>query len=647
VLTSAEHLASPESGVERRFYPRVAPSGLISVAFADGNVGMLLNLSENGLLVSTPLALPENFVCRISLLLSGLANAIEVYVRVVWTAGALRAGIQFLDLSEHDREQIRKWAEVEEAQDPNQQQNEAPQAREAPQTVNSSKKTPSNVPNIRFSRTQLLAGVVAAVAMLAMAVALRGTSHRWLPGTLSFTWKNTLAIQPGGAAWGEPLDKQASNAGPLVRNDLASQVIATGSHAAPGVSSAANENAALSNTAPKKPSRSEDSPSHKPGAPKENATATPAKTATAIASSPAAHNGAKTRVRNPAVLAAQNHFGNQYVGHLDLADSGANHSGLHEAEERSAAPANTAAASTSAKEPANDSAPPSGATSADAQTPPQPSAIAGSIMGKGAPNLVSQEDLPANLALLNSTGANSARAKSASTLSEPRAANPVPAEPRDAVSAAARPIPPAPVRGPATNSGSTPSANVANTNTGAAARTPPVPGSSSSVSAANSTGIAPAAPLNRFWQVTLPGNGRASFVNLPGEQVLQSQGVTMHIQRSVLAPAAAASNTTASLANASRTETVHVGELLSHVEPWTPRLTQETGARVSVRAYLSADGRVERLVPVNGSVTLVSSAARAVREWRFAPTLLGGKPVQTAAYVVVEFHPQSDGSEQP
>jgi hypothetical protein len=673
VLTPAEHLASPEPGpdpgIERRFYPRLAPSSLISVAFADGNVGMLLNLSENGFLASTPLALAENFVCRVSLLLSGLANPIEVYARVVWTAESHRAGIQFLDLSDHDRERIRKWAEVAERPDLHEQQSEAPPQVAAPQVAPLQPRPPQaappqtgpgvqvpvgsktarpNLPNMKFSRIQLLAGVVAALAMLAMAMVL-SSKQPGVSGTQPFSWKNVLAMQPGGAAWSAPLDKQAPAVNSPARTDLAPapHSVAPAPATAPPAPSTANDSAAIPNTPTRHFSSTTDAPTHKSAPAKGKAATSAAK----IASEPlrSTPNATKTRVRNPAILAAQNHFGNQYVGHLDLADSGANDSTAHEAAHGATVPKNATVAGNSAKEPANNAALPSGPAAGNAHTLPQASAIAGSILGKGAPNPASsnsaaEDEVPANLALLNSmnsASANSAAVNSTSALAESRTTNPAPGEPRSAVSASPPPSS-APAPASALNGGSAAPAIVPNSNSNVSVR-------SSSVSPANPTGTTPAASPNRFWQVTLPNSGRASFINLPGEQVLQSSAVTMHIQRSILAPASGASGATASATNtnASRTETVHLGELLSHVEPWTPRLTQETGARVTVRAYLGADGRVERLVPVNGSVALVSSAARAVREWRFAPTLLDGKPVQTAAYVVVEFHPQNEGAAQP
>jgi hypothetical protein len=133
--TSAEQIAVLNAPVERRFYPRIAPSAPIYIASGEKNQGELLNVSENGLLVSTPIALKLNVVSRISVPLSGLPNAIQIHARVIWTSESTkRAGIQMLDLSEHDREQIRKWGALESAQSSQQEVNRPRVAPEAPVT---------------------------------------------------------------------------------------------------------------------------------------------------------------------------------------------------------------------------------------------------------------------------------------------------------------------------------------------------------------------------------------------------------------------------------------------------------------------------------------------------------------------------------
>jgi len=112
--TSTDHLTALDSRGERRFYPRSNPSRPIYIPFGANNLCMLLNLSENGFLISTPVGLERNSVYRVSIRLNGVPNPIEVPVRTIWaTESRERAGIQILDLSDHDREQIRKWQALE------------------------------------------------------------------------------------------------------------------------------------------------------------------------------------------------------------------------------------------------------------------------------------------------------------------------------------------------------------------------------------------------------------------------------------------------------------------------------------------------------------------------------------------------------
>ena len=108
--TTAQQLPAIPTTIERRFYSRIIPQAPIYVAIDGNNEGLLINVSENGLLLSTPAELRCNFVARISIPLNGLPKPVQVNVRVVWASEARKlVGIQLLDLSEHDREQIRKW----------------------------------------------------------------------------------------------------------------------------------------------------------------------------------------------------------------------------------------------------------------------------------------------------------------------------------------------------------------------------------------------------------------------------------------------------------------------------------------------------------------------------------------------------------
>ena len=101
---------SVNAPIERRFYPRITPSVPIYVAFGPSNLGALLNISENGFQVVTPNRLDLNSVYRVFLSLDGIARTITVSVRTIWTADSQNSsGIQLLDLSDEDRQQIRNW----------------------------------------------------------------------------------------------------------------------------------------------------------------------------------------------------------------------------------------------------------------------------------------------------------------------------------------------------------------------------------------------------------------------------------------------------------------------------------------------------------------------------------------------------------
>lgn len=112
--TSTEYMDGLNAPAERRFYARVTPPTPIYVAFGSNNLGVLHNVSENGLQVKTPGGLPLNSVFRVFLSLNGAPKTITVTVRTVWTDEAdKRSGIQLLDLADEDRAQIRRWVEFE------------------------------------------------------------------------------------------------------------------------------------------------------------------------------------------------------------------------------------------------------------------------------------------------------------------------------------------------------------------------------------------------------------------------------------------------------------------------------------------------------------------------------------------------------
>jgi hypothetical protein len=133
-------------------------------------------------------------------------------------------------------------------------------------------------------------------------------------------------------------------------------------------------------------------------------------------------------------------------------------------------------------------------------------------------------------------------------------------------------------------------------------------------------------------EIHLPRGYQTSFFNLPGERVLESPAVTMHIQRSVRMP------TTHVGWPFNRNKKVVVGELISRVDPQAAQIPISPSDSVRVKATVGKDGRIESVRPLLGPAKLVPAVVNAVHEWRYQPTLIDGKPVETQCYVVVQFH---------
>jgi len=79
--------------------------------------------------------------------------------------------------------------------------------------------------------------------------------------------------------------------------------------------------------------------------------------------------------------------------------------------------------------------------------------------------------------------------------------------------------------------------------------------------------------------------------------------------------------------------------LLYRVEPLYPREAREQRIEGTVMVHLQigTDGRVRSSRELSGPAPLVPAALAAVREWRFIPALLNGRPVDTEKDVSIEF----------
>lgn len=82
-----------------------------------------------------------------------------------------------------------------------------------------------------------------------------------------------------------------------------------------------------------------------------------------------------------------------------------------------------------------------------------------------------------------------------------------------------------------------------------------------------------------------------------------------------------------------------VGRLLRRVVPSYPpdALQQRIDGTVRLRASIGEDGKVQSVEPVSGPPLLVGAAVIAVHEWRYGPTILDGRHIQTQADISLVF----------
>ena len=84
---------------------------------------------------------------------------------------------------------------------------------------------------------------------------------------------------------------------------------------------------------------------------------------------------------------------------------------------------------------------------------------------------------------------------------------------------------------------------------------------------------------------------------------------------------------------------LHIGQLSSRVDPVYPEdaEAQRVEGTVELHAIISQDGTVGSVEPRNGPALLIPAAATAVRQWRYAPSSVGGQPVEAEEDITVTF----------
>jgi protein TonB len=84
-------------------------------------------------------------------------------------------------------------------------------------------------------------------------------------------------------------------------------------------------------------------------------------------------------------------------------------------------------------------------------------------------------------------------------------------------------------------------------------------------------------------------------------------------------------------------EPAQMAQLIRRVEPIyppIPRQIQREG-RVELHAIISTTGTIESLEVISGDPLFIQSALSAVREWRYRPTILNGRPIEVDTRITV------------
>src|SRR5215469_7180385 len=85
--------------------------------------------------------------------------------------------------------------------------------------------------------------------------------------------------------------------------------------------------------------------------------------------------------------------------------------------------------------------------------------------------------------------------------------------------------------------------------------------------------------------------------------------------------------------------TLSPGSLVYRVEPVYPRMAALIRAHgvVKLHAIIATDGTIQSLNVIDGPPLLAEAAREAVRQWRYRPYILNGRPVEVETMITVNF----------
>jgi PilZ domain/Gram-negative bacterial TonB protein C-terminal len=574
---TAQPLSAEPTTIERRFYPRIVPPAPIYISMGEANPCRVLNASENGLLLSTPTEFLSNFVARIALPLNGLSKPAVVNIHVLWAIKTRQlAGVQFLDLSDHDRQQIRKWGSYGSSTLLHRDTLHEP-GREPNQLLISAKPSPAEKPKRESAFTpkpSLNNPVVAQSTSPSPAVMRRQSTS---PIASITRWAMLLAVLCLVGAF-------LLRSGAMEHSFARSTAVRHASAIAPPATNESHPNL--------------QSPDSDVGI-ADGDVGSPSLVANAAKSRK--DFSLPTTVQNSQAGAA----GRDHLPTLNIP--------IDTAQKPRKSPR---AASTFPATPRfeRDPNPHSVGSNSDnpisvntlrvavpADAPAMPNSIAGTA--ESAAQVPETSAIPITISSTtkeptsNATHSNDVAPSASKTLSSGSNVAPVPSVPAASLHSYAtllvQPV----------------------------VQMDPLP--------------------RQVMEIHIPSGYRVPFFNVPNESVLESSFVTMRIQRSVRLPSA----------NPHwpfhRNTRIVVGGLISRIDPQAAPGRAGTSEYVRVQATVAQDGRVESVRPISGSGNLIPTVRKAVQGWRYQPTLVDGKPVETRADVLIQFHPSPPRSALP
>jgi TonB family protein len=110
MFNKSQDAATSLSIAERRLHARRNDMSLAYVEIGDSNGGIVLNISEGGLVLTAAEPLPQDSLLLMRFQLPGSKDWIEATGKIIWISESKReAGVRFVDISQDARDRIRDW----------------------------------------------------------------------------------------------------------------------------------------------------------------------------------------------------------------------------------------------------------------------------------------------------------------------------------------------------------------------------------------------------------------------------------------------------------------------------------------------------------------------------------------------------------